>query len=977
MITFQILGPVRLSVPERTADLGPAKVRALLGVLLLSPDAAVPIDQIVERLWDRTTQFAGGTRALKGREPPPNPSKTLQTYVSKLRAVLTKVGAPASLLTEHGYYRLQVDPAVVDYHQFRQLADEGRAAVRSNDHPRAVAAFDTAVGLWHGRPLADVHSSWAARFGETCVAQELLPVYHGLFEAHLALHNYDEVLTKLGPLLVDHETDEPLIGLRMRALAAVDGPGSVTNCFRDFAQKLRAVLDSDPSDWLVRLHRRLTEHPTVSEPTGSPAMVNAARRPPWQIPRYLPHFIGRSAILDQLDALLAARDTHPTVVALDGDPGVGKTALAIHWAHRHRDHFGGGALYADLNGYGPGAPVSAATALATFLDALGVPIPQDVSERIALLRHELAGQRILVVLDNARDSAHVRPLLEATSPCPVLITSRQKLSFAAYHDGVRSINVPTFLVDESTALLQLRIGGDRIVHDLTAVHDLVALCSGLPLALQIAGEHVAARPDAPLPELVRHLRGQRRLLDAGSHGDDDSSTLRAVFNWSCDALPPDADRLFWHLGLHPSTQVSTPAAAALAGLSIGSTERAFDVLVGAHLAHQQGEDTFTLHDLVYMHAADRAQVSGTRDARRAAIHRMVDWYLHSVINAVAQVSPQRKPVPPLDLGTAISPQRFHDGQEALRWCVRERTQALAVSLSAARHGFHDHVWRMVGTFDDILNRYGDPHDVVEVHRVALDAARVTGARDGEAGSLNNLGVIEFYLGQYENAAHCFAQALAIFKEIDDEIGEAASLFNIGNTLIERGLHQKAIELHEQSLAVAVRIDDKGAQARAYHRLGEAYQHMEQRTLAESYCQRALDLRIQAGDLRGQAATLIKLGELSIEADDPKQAIKHCTKALDISRYTYDQRRAADALRTGAIASYKLGSHDESIASAREAVALFHAMSDTRGEAHALNILAKAQKVSDDHTMPGPRQTHDESQQGAVDSHREESTTLIH
>jgi tetratricopeptide (TPR) repeat protein len=914
-----------------------------------------------------------------------------------LRAALAKAGAPARLLRGHGHYRLQINPAIVDYHQFGQLAEKGRTAARSNDHPHAISAFGAAVGLSHGRPLSDLQSSWAARFGETWVAQELLPVYHGLFEAHLALHNYDEVLARLGPLLLNHETDETLIGLRMRALAAVDGPGSVTSCFRDFAQKLRAVLDADPSVWLVRLYRDLTGQPMIGAPTGSPALTGAAGRPPWLVPRYLPNVLGRSDILRRLDALLATTDTDSTVVALDGEPGVGKTALAIHWAHRHRDHFTDGALYADLNGYGPGAPTGPATVLATFLDALGVPhMPQDVGERIALLRQELVGRRMLVVLDNARDSAHIRQLLAATSPCPVLITSRQKLSFAAYRDGARSVTVPTLLVDESIALLQSRIGNDRVVRDLAAVHDLVALCAGLPLALQIAGEHVAARPDAPLPELVRHLRGQRRLLDAGSHGDDDSSTLRAVFNWSCDALPPDADRLFWHLGLHPSTQVSTPAAAALAGLSTERTERVLDALVGAHLAHQHGEDTYRLHDLVHMHAADRAQISGTPDARRAAIHRMVDWYLHTVMNAVAQVSPQRKPVPPLDLGTAVRPQQFRDDQEALRWCMRERAQTLAVSLSAAEHGFHDHVWRLVGTFDDILNRYGDPRDTVEVHRVALDAARMTGARDGEAGSLNNLGVIDFYLGQYESAAHHFAQALAIFKEIDEEIGEAASLFNIGNTFIERGVYQKAIELHEQSLAVAVRIDDKAGQARVYHRLGEAYQRLEQPALAMSYCERALALRVEAGDLRGQAATLIKLGELAIEADDPQRATEHCAKALDISRSTFDQRKSADALRTGAMASYKLGCHDESIAAAQEAAALCHAMSDTRGEAHALDILAQAQKAGGDytaadrtwtnalalvadlndpvaarirnaldasngsrHNMPGPRQTRDE------------------
>jgi DNA-binding SARP family transcriptional activator/tetratricopeptide (TPR) repeat protein len=955
MFMFQILGPVRLSLRDHTADLGPAKVRGLLGVLLLSANAPIPIDHIVERLWDGTAEIGDGARPTKGREPPPNPAKTLQTYVSKLRAALAKVKAPATLLTEHGYYRLKVDPAVVDYHQFRQLADEGRTAARLHDHVRAVSAFAAAVALWRGRPLADVHSSWATRIGDSLVSQELMPAYYGLLDAHLALGHYDDVLTELGPLLVNHETDENLIMFRMRVLAAVDGPGSVTTCFRNFARKLRDMLDSDPSERLVRLYRQLTEQPAVVD---EPSTVNVIRRPPWQLPRDLPHFVGRSDILHQLDALLANSDRHPAVVALDGDPGVGKTALAVHWAHRHRDHFADGALYADLNGYSPGTPTGYAAVIATFLDALGIPhdqISRDVPERAALLRQELAGRRVLVVLDNALDSAQVRPLLAATSPCPVLITSRQILSTLAYRDGAHSLTVPTLLVDEATALLQLRIGNSRVVRDLAAVYDLAALCSGLPLALQIAGEHVAARPDAPLAELVQHLRTQRRLLDAGSHGDDDSTTLRAVFDWSSNALDPDDDRLFWLLGVHPSTQVSTAAAAAVAGLSLERTEHVLDRLVGAHLTHQQGADVFRMHDLVHLHASDRARRRSTRDERRAAVHRMADWYLRTAMNAVRQISPQRKPVPPLDMGTSVTPQTFRDGQEALRWCIRERTQVLAISFRAAEYGFDHHVWRLVGTFDDILNRYGDP--LVDVHRVALDAARITGARDGEAGSLNNLGVTDFYLGRFESAAHHYTQALAIFREIGDELGEAACLFNLGNTLIERGLYRKAIDMHEQSLVVAVRIGDTAGQARVYHRLGEAYQGLEQPVLAESYCRRALELRIQAGDVRGQAATLIELGELRVEAGDPEQAIALCARAIEISRDTCDQRKIAEALRTRASAYYRLGAHDESISAAKEAAELSQAMSDALGEARALKILRQARGAVNGsrETMPDQRE----------------------
>jgi tetratricopeptide (TPR) repeat protein len=941
MAMFQILGPVRLSASGQNADLGAAKIRGLLGILLLAADSAVSIDQIVDRLWDQAGEIGNGGTPPAGRQAPPNPRKTLQGYVSKLRALLKKAAAPATVLGGRGYYRLQIDPEIVDYHRFRHLSDEGRAAARQGDHAGAVTALEAAIALWHGRPLADIPSSWATRYGETLVSQDLLPAYHALLDAKLELGEYDEVLTRLVPLLRDHETNESLIELRMRALAAVDGPSSVVACFLDFTAKLSDMLDASPTEGLVQLYRSLTERPTTEPERPAPPV--AVR----QLPRDIPNFVGRADILRQLDSLLVTPDGRPTVVSLDGGPGIGKTAIATHWAHHRREHFADGILHADLNGYGPGAPTSPAAVLATFLDALGIShqhIPKDVAERASLLRRELAGRRMLILLDNARDSARVRPLLAATSPSPVLITSRQKLTGLAYRDGAHSITVPTLLMDEAIALLQLRIGNDRVVNDLPAIHDLAALCSSIPLALRIAGEHVVARPDAPIPDLVRHLRSQ--LLDAGSHGDDDSTKLRAVFDWSANALLPEADRLFCLLGLHPSTQVSTPAAAALAGWSINDTERAFDALVGAHLAHQQGADSYHVHDLLHLYGNDRAHCRIMPAERTAAVRRMCDWYLGSVTDAIRKVAPERKPVPPLALSTDVQPLTFEDDQAALHWCIRERSQILAVCRSAVAHRFHDHVWRLVGAFDNILNRFGDPRETIDLHRAALDAARIAGSRAGEAGSLNNLGVIHFFVGEYESALRFFTQALALFKEVDPA-GESATLFNIANTVTERGTYQKAIELYQQSLAIAERVGDGTGQARVYHRLGEVYQSWEQPDQAEEYYQRSLALRVQESDVRNQATTLAKLGELCIERDNPQQALNYCEQSLTISRETFDHRKAAEALCIRAVAQYRLGAHDESIASGEESAVLCHALSHAAGEAHALEVIAMAQQAIGD------------------------------
>jgi DNA-binding SARP family transcriptional activator/tetratricopeptide (TPR) repeat protein len=950
VVMFRILGPVRLYQQERAVDLGPAKIRGLLGILLLSADIPVPIDSIVDHLWDNPSEQDGGS--VKGREPPPNPHKTLQTYVSKLRAVLIRTAAPAKLLTEHRRYRLQVNPTMIDYHRFRELATKGQRAFRAGDPLSATASLSKAVELWRGQPLADVHSSWAQRTADTLAAQDLLPTYYSLFGAHLSLGHAEYVLEQLRPLLVTYETDLTLIELQMRALAEVNGRSSLVSYFHDVADNLRQVLNIDPTDQLAQLYHRLIEQSSTVELPQQLVRASTARRPlVFHLPRDIPHFIGRTEILRELDERLAASHVDP-VVALDGAPGVGKTALATYWAHRRRDQFPDGVLYADLNGYGPGHPVAPTTVLAAFLTTLGLPIehlPGDLTGRTALLQQELAGRRVLVVLDNAYDSAHVRPLLAATSPCPVLVTSRQKLSLLAYNDGAHSINVPTLLLDESIALLQRSIRGTRAQQDMATLQDFAALCDGLPLALRIVGEHVAVRADVPLQELVQHLRRQH-LLDAGSHGDRGSRTLRAAFDLSVDKFSPDIARFFGLLGLYPATDITTEVAAAITGLSLTDTERAFDVLVGAHLVHQLSADNYRLHDLLHLYAEDRARQQERPEIQHQAIHRMVDWYLYSGVNTARLLSPQDPTVPPLDEAMSITPRTFSGADDARRWFLSERTKIIAVSHCAAEAGMHDHQWRLVGTFSDLLNCYCDPTEIIDAHRQAVASAQIEGARDGESGNLNSLGVIEFNRGDYESAARYFTQALSIFREIDDEYGESISLYNIGNTHLERGQTRRAIDFHERSLVISERIGDKAGQASVYHRLGEAYQRSSQHDIAVGYYQRSLRIRIELSDLRGQAATLAKLGELSLECGDPKSCIEYCAKARAIGDQIFDQRRVAETLHTQAVAYVELDDFERAVTSTQEAARLCRLMNDFPGEARAMDLSAQAQQALGDYVL---------------------------
>ncbi|HEV2779467.1 MAG TPA: tetratricopeptide repeat protein [Actinophytocola sp.] len=944
---FHILGPVGLEIGGQMVQLGATKVRGVLGILLLSPNTPVAVSTLERRLWDEPARSITGQKPVKGRDLPPNPYKTLQIYVTRLRAALKEANSPATLTTESRAYRLNVDPAIVDYHRFRALAAEGRRAAQQGDQDRAGTAFAAAIDLWQGPPLADLTTAWAQAQRDTLVNQDLLPAWYGLIDADLALGRHELARERLRPLLREHDTDETLAGQWMRAIAVVDGPDKLPGFFRAFSERVRAALDTDPGEQLVRLYDRLTRH----EPPTMAAIAPANRKPrptPRLLPRPTPYFTGREDVLSHLDTLLLHTDS-PPVVAIDGPPGIGKSALVAHWASRHP--FPTGTLYADLSGHSLTEPVAPAAVLTAFLGALDVPpdhVPSDVRAQVTLLRQLLADHRPLIVLDNVRDSDHVRPILAATGSCAVLVTSRQQLTGLVHRDGAHRIMLPRLARDDSVTLLRRRIGDARAAQDPRAVDDLVSLCDGLPLGIRIAAEHVAGRPDVPLHDLVVQLRRQRRiLLDAGSQGDDDTVTLRAVFSCSYDALVPEARRLFRLLGLHPGIEFSAPAASALADLPLARTEQLLDILLGANLVEQRAADRYRLHDLIHLFAAELAAAEDPQ-TRRATIHRLLDWYLSSAINAARQADPNRVEVPPLPITSGIEPQRFHDAQEALRWAIAERPNLLAAVRYAASEDFHEHAWRLVGDFDDLLHRYGDPRELLEVHHIALESARAVNSKEGAAGLLNNLGFTYYFAKEYTQAARYLREAHLLYRELGDTYGEAMGLMNIATTAIELGELRSVVKMYEKAIALFDRIGHKAMKAHAYHRLGDAYRRMEQYDSAAKCYQTALRLR-QELDHPRQADTLTAIGELHLTLGDLMPAMAYLEQALIFHHRALDERRTAEALEALATVYFRLNRFTDAIPRAAEAARLYRAINEPHGQARSLNLLAEAYHAVGDYS----------------------------
>jgi tetratricopeptide (TPR) repeat protein len=432
------------------------------------------------------------------------------------------------------------------------------------------------------------------------------------------------------------------------------------------------------------------------------------------------------------------------------------------------------------------------------------------------------------------------------------------------------------------------------------------------------------------------------LLDTGSHGDDETVTLRAVFSCSYEALTADASRLFRFLGLSPGRDFSTSEVSALAALPMARTEQVLDILLGANLVEQRAPDRFRLHDLIQLFAVELVSEDDA-ETRRATIHRVLDWYLGTTGNAARSLDPHRVEVPHLSLTSGVEPQTFNDEQDALRWCVSERVNLLETVRYAARQGFHEHTWRLVGEFDDLMHRYGDPSDLLSIHQTALESARAVNAKEGEAGLLNNLGFTYFFMKEYEKAAELLGNSRLVFREIGDVHGEAVSLTNIATTSAKLGDFEAVIDQYKQAIALFDQVGNKVGRASAYHRLGDAHRAMEQLDIASDCYQESLRLREEL-DHRGQADTLTALGELCLAQGDSIAAIGYCEKALTFHRRALDERRTAEALEALATAYSRVTRYADARPAATEAVQLYQAINEPRGQARSLCLLGEVHQA---------------------------------
>jgi DNA-binding SARP family transcriptional activator/Tfp pilus assembly protein PilF len=849
MMRFRLLGPVEIRAGEDWQGIGAPKWRSVLAALLINGGQIVPADVLINEVW--------------GDAPPAKAANLISIYVLRLRRLLGDTGSTL-LVTRAPGYQLRLAPEDTDAQLFEALVRDGRRAYAAGDPEGAASQLAEALALWHGRPLADVPPTPLVEAEAERLAELRLDAAELRIAAELACGGHAQVIPELRRLLADHPLREGLWLLLMRAL---DGAGRHAEALDAYGQARGVIADElgvDPGAELRRLYAHLlakddlladdgsdapgsisagTVAPSSSPPEPPPALAEARvprpARAPAQLPADVTDFTGRGDQVKHLSHLLSSvgadQDSGAVRIALvAGSGGLGKTSLAVHAAHRVRASFPDGQLYVDLLGATP-HPVAAADVLARFLRDLGADgreIPIEEDERAARYRTIIAGRRILIVLDNARDAAQVRPLLPGTASSAVLVTTRNRLPDLA---STRLVDLNVLDDDEALTLFTRIVGDERAAAEPEATAELLLACAGLPLAIRICAVRLAARSGWTIQAMANRLRDTHRRLDELRVGD---LAVRASFQVSFASLPAstqpggiapaDAFRL---LGLWQGPSISSAAAAVLFGTGEDAAAGALEALVDAHLLESPAPDRYKFHDLLRVYSSERAAADLSGPDRDAAVGRVLEWYMRAADAAARVVSPYTYNLPLEPGGADPPPLSLAGADDALSWYDGERANLVAATRQASASDLHEIAWRLPAPLFWVFHNRDNWVDLVTTHRIALASARQVGNRQGEAWVLNNLGEALVLTGDGEGIG-LLEQALAIRREIGDRMGEAQAANNLAD---------------------------------AYQRLGRADE-------ALGLLRRALDLNRQVGNRYGEGVALVNLGDRLLDLDRAEEAI---------------------------------------------------------------------------------------------------------
>ncbi|MBU2667100.1 hypothetical protein KOI35_26690 [Actinoplanes bogorensis] len=883
---IRAFGPLGAQAGDRPVVLGPLKQRTVLGVLLCRRGMRVLSDELIDSLWAVT--------------PPASAAGNLRTYVHGLRRALGR-----DVIAGDGRTGYRIDPQSVrvDAWEFDVLCADAEISRRSGDLAGARDALGRATALRRGPAYADVShvdpiAPEAARLEEAW----LLAVEQRV-QADLDLGAGDRLVGELAALVGRHPYRERFAGQLMIALYRTGRQSDALTVFRHTAAALMNDLGVRPGPELNEVHRAVLHHDDSLRP-ARPSASRLGSAAPAQLPLSAPGFAGRDAELAALQSLSHAGSAHPdmlTVLAISGTAGVGKTALAVRWAHQARDRFPDGQLYVNLRGFDPAGAVSADDAVRRFVGALGVPIrdiPADPEACRALYRSRLAGSRVLVVLDNARDAAHVRPLLPGTGSCQVVVTSRNPLTGLIAAEGAHPLALGALDRAQAHAVLAKRLGSSRLAAEPAPVEQIVEYCAGLPLALALVCARAAIAPATSLATLAAELRAAAGTLNAFAT-DDPATDVRAVLSWSYRAVSAQAARLFRFLGLHPGVEVSVSAAASLSGDDPARVRPLLAELTAAGLADEHRPGRYAGHDLLRAFAAEL----GAPGPAGPATHRLLDHYLHTAHRAANLTFPSRSATVLAPAQPGITIDDTPDASHGAAWFTAEQEVLTAAVRHAAASGFDAHAWQLTWALATHLDRRGHWIELQTLAGEAADAAR----------------------------------------RLRDDRAQARSLRLQARARLRLGDPHAAAGLLSRTLTFDTGPADRG---HAYYALVEVTLELADTQGAEAHLAKALDEFRTAGDAVWQANTLSLTGWLHVQARRYREAIAACREALGLQQRIGTPQEQAASLDSLGLAHHRLGDLDEATHFYGRAVGKFERSGDRHGLAGTLTRRAEVHDDAD-------------------------------
>jgi DNA-binding SARP family transcriptional activator/Tfp pilus assembly protein PilF len=936
---FGVLGPLEVRSDGGPLTIKGVKERRLLGLLLSRANSVVPVDDIIEALW--------------GAGPPPSAAKSVQVYVVRVRKILEPRGraANSSVLSRRGLgYVLCADGGQVDALRFADLVARAREAAAAGAYDMAARVLREALGLWRGAAYADFQDTL---FGVTEAArlEEMrLGAVEARLDADLALGRHAEVTSELEALVHEYPLRERFWSQLMLALYRGGRQSDALAAYRRVWEMLADELGLEPGEELRSLEQAVlrqqvpTVPPLAAHRGGAAGAFQAAATR--ALPRDNTSFTGRQAELAHLMGALARRAANGAVVgihAIGGMAGVGKTAFAVHAAHRLAGSFPDGQFFLPLYAHTPGQrPVEPADALASLLLTAGVPAPQippGVEARAARWRDCVAGRKILLVLDDAAGHEQVRPLLPGTAGSLVLITSRRRLT--ALEDAA-VISLDTLPPGEAAELLARLAGRAGIGATDPAVDELTRLCGYLPLAIGMLASQLRHHPAWTVAGMAAELAAARDRLTV-MHAENLS--VAAAFDLSYADLTEDLQRLFRRLGLIPGPDFDAYAAAALDGTRLDEARRCLEELYDQHLLTEPAPGRYRLHDLLREHAQTLAADDDPTD-RDAATGRLLDYYLHTVLAASRRITIQMTPTPPLPAGgqPGYVPQLSTPGQAA-SWLETERANLHAAVGYAAACGRSQHAIAIPAVMADFLDARGHWDQAAALHQTALTAARQAGDRAGQAGALTNLCSIQGGTGDYRAAAASATQAVALYRDLGDRAGQANALNNLGIVQRRTGDHQAATSCHQQALELFRDLGHRYGQGDALQELGACQLQTGDHAAAAESLQQALALYRDIGHRPGHASVLNHLGTVQrLTGDYPAAAVSY-QQSLELSRDLGERVGQAYARNELGLLQQLTRDYPAAAASHHEALDVFRDLGDRLGEAETLNSLGELRSRS--------------------------------